>query len=72
MAVEADGRRLRDVGEPRLFATDHASPQPFLPELAEVEWRHALLLAPYRPRAKRRHDGEQAPLFPILRDAATG
>ena len=30
VTLEADGRRLREVGEPRLFATDHASPQPFL------------------------------------------
>jgi hypothetical protein len=29
VAIEADGRRLQEVGEPHLFATGHASPQPF-------------------------------------------
>jgi hypothetical protein len=52
VAFAADGRRLREVGEPRLYATGHASPQPFLSPLDEVEWHPAQRLAPYRPRRK--------------------
>ena len=54
VADESDDRRLREVAEPRLYATDHASPQPFLPELAAVEWRPVQRLAPYRPWRQRR------------------
>jgi hypothetical protein len=63
VAVEADGRRLREVGEPRLYATGHASPQSFLPLLDAVEWHPARRLAPYRPRRPRRTDRSQPPLF---------
>jgi putative transposase len=62
VTYEADGRRLREVAEPRLFATGHASPQPFLPELDQTEWHPAQRLAPYRPRRPRRGDGKQEPL----------
>ena len=37
VAFEDDGRRIRNVGEPRLAATDHVSPQPFFPPLDEEE-----------------------------------
>ncbi len=59
---EPDGRRLREVAEPRLFATAHASSQPFLPSLEEAEWHPARRLAPYRPRRKTMPDAQQAPL----------
>jgi hypothetical protein len=59
VATEAGGRGLKEVDEPRLYATDHASPQPFLPELADLDWRPAQRLAPYRPRRQRRDDGVQ-------------
>jgi hypothetical protein len=44
-------------------ATAHASPQPFLPELDQTEWRPAQRLAPYRPRRFRRSEGTQAQLL---------
>ena len=59
VATEAGGRGLKEVDEPRLYATGHASPQPFLPELADLDWRPAQRLAPYRPRRRRRDDGVQ-------------
>jgi hypothetical protein len=71
VAVEADGHRLREVGQPRFFATAHASPQPFLVPLDEVEWHPVQQLAPYRPRRSRADDGEQPPLFTLAAEAAT-
>ena len=71
VALEADGHRLREVGEPRLYATGHASPQPFLSPLDEVAWHPAQRLAPYRPRRKRIAGERQAPL-PELEHAASG
>ncbi len=64
VALEADGRRLKEVDEPRLFATAHASPQPFLPELEAVEWRPVQHLAPYQTPRKRRDEGTQERLLP--------
>jgi hypothetical protein len=72
VVLGADGRRLREVDEPRLFATAHASPQPFLPELADLDWRPAQRLAPYRPRRKRRDEATQARLLVPEHDAAIG
>lgn len=72
IAYEPDGRRLREVAEPRLYATGHASPQPFLPVLAELDWRPAERLAPYRPRRQRRGEGTQERLVVSDPDAATG
>jgi hypothetical protein len=72
VAVEADGRRLREVGEPRLFATGHASPQPFLPELEELDWRPAQRLAPYRRRRKHGGGEHQEQLFAVDNEAAVG
>jgi putative transposase len=63
VTCEGDGRGLRDVGAPRLHSTGHASPQPFLPELAEVEWHPARRLAPYRPRRPRAAPPTQARLL---------
>ena len=72
VGYEADGRRLPEVDEPRLYATGYASAQPFLPELADVEWHPAQRLAPYRPRRKRRGGGTQERLLAPETDAATG
>jgi transposase len=72
VTVEADGRRLREVGEPRLYATGHASPQPFLPPLDEAEWHPARRLAPYRPRRQPGNAGRQTRLFPPPGEAAAG
>ena len=62
VAVAADGRGLEEVDEPRLYATGHASPQPFLPELEGLDWRPAQRLAPYRAR-RRGVEGHQDRLF---------
>jgi putative transposase len=62
VALETDGRGLREVGELRLYATAHRSPQPFLPTFERVEWRPARRLAPYRARRRRRILERQAPL----------
>jgi len=69
---ESDGRRLREVAEPRFFPTGHASPQPFLAGMAEVEWHPAQRLAPYRPRRPRRGEGQQEPLVLPEPTAQTG
>jgi hypothetical protein len=45
VAVEADGRRLREVADPRFFPTGHASPQPFLAPLDETAWSPAQRVA---------------------------
>ena len=57
------------MSDPYLFATGHASPQPFLAPLDEVDWRPAQRLAPYRPRRRRDGEGKQEPLFTV-EDAA--
>jgi hypothetical protein len=72
VTVEADGHRLRDVGEPHLFPHRHPSPQPFLPRLEEMEWHPARRLAPYRSRRSRVAEGRQEPLFSDEPGAAVG
>ena len=72
VTLEADGHRLRAVGEPRFFATGHGSPQPFLPPLAETEWHPAQRLAPYRARRRRRGEGQQERLFDTEGEAEVG
>ncbi|MFN8663197.1 MAG: hypothetical protein U0075_15015 [Thermomicrobiales bacterium] len=72
VAVEADGRRLREVSDPRFFPTSHASPQPFLAPLADTEWHPARRLAPYRPRRKRVTAEQQTPLPKPERKTASG
>jgi putative transposase len=63
VVFEAEGRCLREVGEPQLFVTGHAAPQPFLTPLDETEWHPAQRLAPYRARRRRSEDGRQERLF---------
>src|SRR5262249_27497815 len=70
--VAADGRRLKEVDEPRLYATVHASPQPFLPGLADLDWRPVRRLAPYRARRRRQAGAQQERLLAPETDAATG
>ncbi len=67
VAYEADGRRLKEVDEPRLFATGHASPQPFLSPLEETARHLAHRLAPYRPRRERAPERDQQRL-PAMED----
>ena len=72
VTYESDGRRLREVDEPRLFPARYPSPQPFLPPLDEVEWHPMQRLAPYRvPRASS-GEGRQTPLFDLERLATSG
>lgn len=47
VTLEDDGRSLREVSDPRLYATGHGSRQPFLPGLEETEWHPARRLVPY-------------------------
>ena len=72
VTVEAAGQRRRDVGEPRLSATGHASPPPFLSPLDAVAWHPARRLAPARPRRPRAGAGPQARRFDPDPDARTG
>ena len=66
VAYGPDERQIRRVTAPRLFATQHPSPQPYLPPLEALPWQSALRLPPYRPRRARPRAGRpgQAPLFP--------
>ncbi len=72
VALEPDGRRLREIDESRFFATKHRSPQPFLALLEETVWHPARRLAPSRPRRRRDEDDEQAPLFTLESEGVTG
>ena len=72
VAVEADGRRLKEIDEPRFFATGHASPQPFLAPLGEVVWHPAQRLTPYRARRRRSGEGQQERLFDVESEAGVG
>jgi hypothetical protein len=63
VALAADGRRLKEVDDPRFFVTDHTSLQRFLPGLEEVDWQPAQRLSPYRARRTRAETGLQEPLF---------
>jgi hypothetical protein len=72
VSVETDGRRLRDVADPRFFPTSHASAQPFLAPLEETDWYPMQRLATYRPRSKRQDVGWQVPLPEPNRDASAG
>ena len=69
VALDADGYRVREVDEPRFYATGHASPQPFLSRLEELDWHPAQRLLPYRSRRPRRAGQPQPPLFAIEADA---
>jgi hypothetical protein len=64
VAYEADRHHLREVGEPRLYATLAGAPQPFLPLCEAAAWEPARRLLPYRPRRRRVTVGRQASLFP--------
>lgn len=68
VALEANGRGLKEVTEPRFFATDHGSPQPFLPVVDEVAWEPAQRLSPYRARDLHTAASRQQPLFDLEED----
>lgn len=70
--LDADGRSLRAVSDPRLYATCHASRQPFLGPFDAVEWSPARRLTPYRPRRQRSGEATQERLFEVERSTSTG
>ena len=71
VALAANGRGLQAVNEPRFFATDHGSPQPFLPVLDEVGWEPAQRLPPYRARSVHAGASRQEHLFDLEEDDVT-
>ena len=72
VTLEDDGRSLREVSDPRLYATGHESLQPFLPGLDETEWHPARRLVLYRPRRQRTSTGDQGLLFSSEQETAAG
>jgi len=68
VTLEANGRGLKEVTEPRFFATDHGSPQPFLPVVDDLEWEPAQRLSPYRARVLHIAASRQQPLFDLEDD----
>jgi hypothetical protein len=64
LTYEADGRHIRAVSEPRLFATRHQSPQSWLPRLEALDWQPARQLSRYRARRIRQRLAAQLLLFP--------
>jgi len=71
VALEADGRGLKAVDEPRFLATDHGSPQPFLPLVEDVAWEPAQRLSSYRARHVSAGASRQEPLFDLEADDVT-
>ena len=71
VTLEANGRGLKAVAEPRLFATGHGSPQPFLTSLEAVVWHPAQRLSPYRARQSHASTSRQEPLFNLEADDGT-
>ena len=61
VAIEADGRRPRDVTARRFFPASHISPQPFRAPLEGIDWFPAHQFAPGRPPRKRAAE-QQSPL----------
>jgi putative transposase len=59
-----DKKHFLNVDDPRLFETRFVSPQPFLWDMADVEWRLVRRARPYRVRRKRATLGVQPALFP--------
>jgi hypothetical protein len=57
------GHQLREVANPRCFATSYASPQPYLAPLDDLPWQLAYQVPAYAPR-RPRGTGRQLPLFP--------
>ncbi len=72
VALEPNGRGLREVEEPTAFPHRHPSAQPFLAPLDETRWYPARRLMPYRPRRERTPNRPQEPLFAADAEASTG
>ncbi len=72
VALEQDGRRLREVADPTPVPHRHPSPPPFLAPLEERTRHPARERAPHRPRRKRERDVPQAPLIADAAGASSG
>jgi hypothetical protein len=72
VTLENDGRSLREVSDPRLYATGHGSLQPFLPVFDSLAWNPARRLVPYQPRRRRSSTETQNPLFEAERETSAG
>jgi hypothetical protein len=59
-----DKRHFTEVSDPRLFETRFESPQPFLWDMSDIEWRLVRRARPYRLRRKRAAPDLQLSLFP--------
>ena len=59
-----DKRHFMEVSDPRLFETRFESPQPFLWDMSDIEWRLVRRARPYRLRRKRAAADRQLALFP--------
>jgi len=68
--VVADTRLIRAVKEARLFETPFVSPQPFLPDLGDVEWLLAVRMRRSARCRQREVTGTQERLFPLDTDAS--
>jgi len=68
--VVADTRLIRAVKEARQFETPFVSPQPFLPDLGDVEWLLAVRMRRSVRRRQREVTGTQERLFPLDTDAS--
>jgi hypothetical protein len=55
---------IAGLTDARLFETGHASTQPFLWDVGDVDWHRVQRLRPYRARTKRDGSGVQERLFP--------
>jgi transposase InsO family protein len=62
---EPQTRRIAALTDAHLFETGHASPQPFLWDLGDVEWHLVRHVRPYRPRRRPTVISVQDPLFPL-------
>jgi putative transposase len=65
VAYASDGKRLRQVTEPRLFETQFQSPQMFLWEQGLRDWHLVLRLPAYAPRRRLGSLAVQPPLFEL-------
>lgn len=72
VTLDEDGHHLREVGEPRLYATGHDAPQPFLPFFDALAWDPARRLVPYRPRRRSVSTEAQGSLFEPERETLLG
>lgn len=67
VTYQPDKRRLKRVDAPRIFATPHHSPQPYLWGLGDGERLKVLRAPVYAPRKQRAAiDAAQVPLFALM------